>query len=259
MKLLSIFLATFLFSNSVFSAVQKEQITYKHGDTQLEGYMFWDDSFNGKRPGILIFPEEWGINDYPQLRAEMLAENGYAAFVADMFGNSRLSRKPKEASVWVKKVSKDVNKWRERAKLGLEQLVSHEKVNTGKIAALGYSFGGSTAMQLAYTGAELNGVVVLHTLFPPAKQEELEMINSKILILHGDADPFMSRERFNDFQKALSNTKIDWVITTYSGAKHSFSNPYADGYGIDGLEYNIDAEKRSWIQVLSFFKSLFET
>lgn len=257
MKMITLLMALSLLSIPAYSAMHKEEITYQHGDTRLKGYLFWDDAFEGKRPAIMVVHEWWGLNDYALLRAEMLAESGYVAFAADMYGDGKITRHAKDAQGWMQQITGNIELWRERALLGLKQLLSHENVDTGKTAAIGFCFGGATVMQMAYTGAELDGVISVHGSLPPATPEQAQAVKASALILHGGSDGFIPQERVTQFSTALNDAGVDWEMITYGGAKHAFSNPYADGYGIDGLAYHENAERRAWARTLLFLEDLF--
>jgi len=251
-------LLIFLFSGSALAVMQQEELSYKDGDVTLKGYLFWDDAFSGKRPGILVAHEWWGLNDYAKLRAEMLAEMGYVAFAADMYGEGRKTRHADEAKGWMQQITANVETWRRRANLALEQLKSHPNVESTKLAAIGYCFGGATVMQLAYLGADLDGVVSFHGSMPPATSEQASKVKARVLIAHGDDDSFVPPERIEAFKKALSEAGVDWEMDIYAGARHSFTNPYSGGYGMDGLAYQEQADRRSWLRMLAFFEELFE-
>jgi len=247
-----------LIAGPAWSVMYQEEINYKHGDVDLKGYLFWEDSFSGLRPGILVMHEWWGINDYVKVRAEMLAESGYVAFAADMYGDGRDTRHAEDAKSWMKQISGNTELWQARAALGLEQLLAHKKVDKERTAAIGYCFGGATVMQLAYTGADLDAVVSFHGSLPPASPEQAARIKSKVLAFHGASDKFIPKERLDSFVMALNDAKVDWEMVTYGGAKHGFTNPYASSYALDGLEYMPSADKRSWSRLLSYFESIFE-
>ncbi len=258
MKAWQIGLLILLFSGTSLAVMHKEEITYKDGDVALTGYLFWDDAFSGKRPGILVAHEWWGLNDYSKLRAEMLAETGYIAFAADMYGDGRATRHADEAKGWMQQITSNLDVWQRRAVLALDQLKAHPNVESSKLAAIGYCFGGATVMQMAYLGADLDGVVSFHGSLPPATPEQAANIKARVLIAHGDADGFVPPERIAAFKKALSESGVDWEMDIYAGAKHGFTNPYADGYGMSGLAYQEEADRRSWLRMLAFFEELFE-
>ena len=247
-----------LVSGVAGAVMHQEAISYKDGDVALTGYLYWDDAFTGQRPGVLVAHEWWGLNDYAKLRAEMLAETGYVAFAADMYGDAKITRHADEAKGWMAQIASNVELWQRRANLALEQLRSHPQVDAQKLAAIGYCFGGATVMQMAYSGVDLEGVVSFHGSLPPATPEQAAEVKGRVLIAHGDADGFVPPDRIKAFLKALSDAGVDWEMDIYAGAQHGFTNPYADGYGMDGLAYQEQADRRSWMRMLAFLEELFE-
>lgn len=239
------------------AVMHKDTVRYQDGDAELQGYLYWDDAFTGERPGVLVLPEWWGLSDFPKLRAEMLAESGYVAFAADMYGEAKMTRKPEQARVWRDQLVADKSAWVRRAALALQQLAAHDGVDPTRLAVIGYSLGGASAMQLAYSGAELKGVISVYGSLPTTSPEQAAKVAARVQIAHGDADRFVSEEQIRAFRKLLSDAGVDWEMTFYGGAKHGFANPYADGYGIEGLEYQDAADSRSWLRALEFLRDVF--
>lgn len=237
--------------------VRMEAVQYKHGEVELEGFFAWDDRIKGRRPGVLVIHEWWGLNDYVKQRARKLAKLGYVAFAAGMYGRGKLTRDPSQARLWSSALYGDVRTWRERARIALDVLAGHGLVDSAKKAAIGYCFGGSTVMQMTYVGADLAGVVSFHGSLPVPTSEEAKNIKSKILIAHGNADPFIPQERILKFKNALEHAGVDWQMVYYAGAKHAFTNPDADAYGVDGVSYNKNADLRSWVLMRQFLDELF--
>lgn len=250
-------LLLFALSGTASAVMHEEVVNYKDGDLELKGYLYWDDAFTGPRPGVLVLHEWWGLNDYAKLRAEMLAESGYVAFAADLYGDAKMTRHADEAKSWMQQITSNIEAWQRRAVLALAQLKKHPKVKNDSLAAIGYCFGGATVMQMAYSGADLDGVVSFHGSLPPATPEQAAKIKAKVLIAHGDADTFVPLDRLLAFKKALSDAGVDWEMDIYGGARHSFTNPYADGYGMEGLAYAEGADRRSWLRMLAFFEEIF--
>ena len=247
-----------VFSASPLQAeLKKETIQYKDGDVELQGYLAWDDSISGKRPGILVVHEWWGLNDYARQRAEMLAGMGYVAFAVDMYGKGKIAQHAQEAGQWAGQIRANIKAWQERGLAGLKILQGHALVDAKRIAAIGYCFGGATAMQLAYTGADLAGAVSFHGSLPEPPKEAAGKIKAKILICHGAADSFIPAEQIQKCQRGLEEAKADWQMVFYSGARHSFTNPAADQAGIEGLHYDKSADARSWQHMQDFFKEIF--
>lgn len=247
----------FAFSFAAQAAVKTEPVEYKDGDTALKGFISYDDALEGKRPGVILVHEWWGLNDYAKQRAEMLAELGYVAFAIDMYGDDKVTEHGEDAKAWMTQITRNVEAWQKRALLGLDILKKHELVDTDYTAAIGYCFGGATVMQMAYAGADLDGVVSFHGSLPPATEAQQKNIKTSILVAHGEADGFVPPERIAAFKQALDAADVDWQMMTYGGVKHSFTNPGADEYGIDGVKYDEKADERSWALMQSFLDEVF--
>lgn len=244
---------------AVQAEIQTKAVVYDDEGTPLTGHLFWDDAVTGKRPGVLVIHEWWGLNDYAKQRARMLAELGYVAFAADMYGRSRVTDQPEQASEWMQEITADVDLWRQRAGLGLDQLKSSDLVDTDKVAAIGYCFGGGTLLQMAYGGTDLRGIVSFHGSLPAAPNDVNGKIKPRILVLHGQADSFVAPEVVTNFQNKLEEAGANWEMNIYGGARHGFTNPNAGDYGIDKLKYDAQADARSWQRMQVFFYELFGT
>lgn len=244
-------------ATTVQAEVVSKAITYEDEGTALKGYLFWDDALSGKRPGVLVVHEWWGLNDYAKQRARMLAELGYVAFAVDMYGDERVTDQAGQASEWMQEITADPELWRLRAGAGLAQLQSSELVDGDRIAAIGYCFGGGTLLQMAYGGTDLLGIVSFHGSMPAAPEEAHGKIAPKMLILHGQADSFVAPEVVTNFQNKLEAAGADWEMDIYGGARHGFTNPNAGNFGIDNLQYDARADARSWARMQAFLDEVF--
>lgn len=250
-------LLALLLATPALAELRTETIEYRDGETTLRGHLAWDDSLPSPRPGIIVVHEWWGLNDYARSRAEQLAGMGYVAFAVDMYGEDKVTSHGSQAKEWMQQITANADAWRARALLGLEILRNRDEVDAEKLAAIGYCFGGATVMQMAYAGADLDGVVSFHGSLPPAQEADLGRIQARVLVEHGAADGFVPAERIAQFQAALEQAGADWQMNVYGGAKHSFTNPGADSAGIDGLAYSATADRRSWQSMQRFFSELF--
>ena len=257
----SIFLPTILAllitATPAAAELKTQAVRYNDGEVQLHGYFAWDDAIKGKRPAILVVHEWWGLNDYVRKRADMLAKLGYLAFAVDMYGKGKNTEHANQASEWMKQITGNIDAWQQRALLGLDIMRTHDLVDRTRIAAIGSSFGGATVMQMAYAGAALAGVVSFSGPLPVPTTEQAANIRARVLIAHGGADTSVPAERIVSFQNALNAAAVDWQMITYGGARHSFTNPDADLYGIDNVRYNKVADERSWEDTQRFFKEIF--
>lgn len=235
--------------------VKTKKIAYEHEGVNLVGLLAWDDAYTTKRPGVLVVHEWWGLNDYVESRAVKLAGLGYVAFALDLYGNGQVTSHPEEAGEWASQVRSNTESWRGRALAGLKVLQQQSQVDTKNMAAIGYCFGGSTVLQMAYANAPVKGVVSFHgALIPPGEDAK---INSKILVCNGAADAFIPASSIQQFEDALKSTTTDYTFINYGGARHGFTNPAAGDFGIENLKYDPLADVRSWKHMQDFFAELF--
>jgi dienelactone hydrolase len=230
-------------------------VDYSHDGVALQGYLVYDDAVKGKRPGVLVVPEWWGLNDYAKKRADDLARLGYVAFAADMYGKGVVTTDPKKAAE-LSGPFHGTPLMRTRARAGYDVLVKNELVDPARTAAIGFCFGGTAVLELAYSGAPLAGVVSFHGDITAPKPEDYSNIKASFLVCHGANDGFVKPEAIDAFQKAMRDAGTDWMMVYYGGAVHSFTNPDADKYGIPGVAYNEKAARRSWANMKTFFDEI---
>jgi dienelactone hydrolase len=239
------------------AAVKSVPVDYNHDGVTLKGHLFYDDAVPGKRPGILVVHEWWGLNDYARRRATMLAELGYAALAVDMYGDGKVAEHPKQAGEMMEKVRSNVAVWEGRALAGLKTLQAQPMVDPAKIGVIGYCFGGSTAIQLGLAGADVQAIVSFHGAIPDVTAEQAKKIRGKVLICHGADDTFIPEKTCQAFRTALGAAGVDFEFAYFGGAKHSFTVPEADSRGIDGLKYDAKADRRSWQMMQDLFREVF--
>ena len=244
-----------LFVTQLATAATSQPIPYSHDDVELEGYLAQPE---GEAKGaVLVVHEWWGLNDYAKKRADMLAELGYVAFAVDMYGKGMVTSEASQAGQWSGEVTRDRAAYRARALAGLQAFKDTGKTEGLKIAAIGYCFGGTTVTELAYSGADLAGVVSFHGNPKPPAQDD--GITASILICHGDADTLVPDETLNTATDGLDAKAVDWLLIRYAGAKHAFSNPDADSYGLPPVGYDAEADKRSWEHMKTFLEEVLDT
>lgn len=239
------------------AAIQTKTVEYKQGDTTLEGVLVWDDAISGKRPGVLIVHQWLGITDYEKRRATMLAQLGYVAFCADIYGKGVRPKNTQEAGVEATKYKTDRALLRERVNAGLTVLKQSELVDPNRVAAIGYCFGGTTVIELARSGAEVVGVVSFHGGLDSPAPADGKNIKCKILACHGADDPFVSAKDLAAFEDEMRAAKVDWQLIQYGGAVHSFTQPMAGNDNSKGAAYNEKADKRSWQAMKDFLAEIF--
>ncbi|GAB6906832.1 Dienelactone hydrolase family [Desulfosarcina cetonica] len=255
-----IFLSIILGAATMAQAkVVNRPIVYSHDGVTLEGFLAYDDAVSGKMPGILVVHEWWGLNEYARNRAEKLAAMGYVAFALDMYGKGKVTDHPDQAGAWMKAVNSNMALWQERAMAGLEVLKKQPQVDVTRLAAIGYCFGGATVQVLAYSGADLKGVVSFHGSLMPPTVEKGRQTKAKILICHGAMDPMNTPQSVAAYMEAMNATTIDWQLAVFGNTRHSFTNPDADKHKMAALAYNASSDRRSWQYMTLFFQELFPT
>jgi dienelactone hydrolase len=232
-------------------------VEYNHGDVKLEGYLAYDNSLSGQRPGVLVVHEWKGLNDYAKMRTEKLAELGYIAFALDMYGKGIRPQTNQEAAQQAGIYRGDRKLMRDRAKAGLDILVGHELCDPNRVAAIGYCFGGGTVLELARGGADISGAVSFHGNLDTPDPNDAKNIKASILVLHGAADPHVPAEQIKAFQDEMHEANVDWQMIEYGGAVHSFTNPESGNDPSQGVAYDARADKRSWLAMRMFFDEIF--
>lgn len=239
--------------------IKGEEVQYSDDGTTFKGYLAYDDSVTGKRPGVLVVHEWWGHNDYARKRANMLAELGYTALAVDMYGNGEQADHPEKAGELSSNVLKNLDVAQKRFEAAMDFLKKQKTVNPEHIAAIGYCFGGAVVLNMALRGVDLDGVASYHGILPTTAPENAN-VKAAVIVFHGGADPFVSSEQLDQFDKMMKNINANYEIIVYPGVKHSFTNPDADKYGKKfdlPLEYNADADQKSWNRTQEFLKTIF--
>ena len=249
-----------LISGVASAALVESDVIYQDGDAELEGFHVYDDEVNGERPGILIIHQWMGLSDYEKGRARQLAELGYNVFAADIYGKGIRPDSTKEAGKQAGTYKSDRELFRSRVTAGLKVLQGHELTKTGNLASIGYCFGGTGVLELARSGAEIQGVVSFHGGIGPDRGMEARVgrIPAKILVLHGADDPFVSAKEIDAFKTEMNEAKANWQMNSYSGAVHAFTQPQAGDDNSKGAAYNEQADERSWQAMKRFFNEIFD-
>ncbi len=246
-----------LLPHLAFAEIKTETVEYKDGDTVLEGILTFDDATKTKRPGVLVVHDWMGVSEHTSAVAQDLAKLGYVAFAADIYGKGVRPANPGEAGKLAGKYKSDRALLRQRANLGLDQLKANVLVDSSKISAIGFCFGGTTAIELARSGAQIAGVVSFHGGLDSPAPADGKNIKAKLLILHGADDPFVKAEDIAAFQDELRKAGVDWQMAYYGDAVHAFTQKRAGDDKSKGAAYNEPAARRSWQAMKEFFAEIF--
>jgi len=240
------------------SNIKEDSINFTVGGKNYFGFVYYDSNISGKRPGILVIPEWWGLNDYTKSRAKQLAGLGYIAMATDMYGDGKLGNDPKEAQDLATPFYQNPTLAKTHIDAAIEKIKTFPQTDTSEIAAIGYCFGGFVVLNAAKLGADLKGVVTFHGgLGGVAPQKGL--LKAKILVCHGGADVF-ENPHVAEFKKQMDSVGADYTFKIYPNATHAFSNPAATATGEKfnmPIKYNAAADTASWNDMKEFFKKLF--
>ncbi|OQP65711.1 dienelactone hydrolase family protein [Niastella populi] len=240
--------------------VKEEHISYNGDNITMKGFVAFDSSSDAKRPAVLIVPEWWGLNEYPKMRARELAKLGYIAMAMDMYGEGLVTDSPSTALKLATPFYEHPQKALTRIEAALAALKNFNQTDTGKIAAIGYCFGGGMVLNAARLGEPLKGVVSFHgsLVGTPANKD---LLKAKVLVCHGADDPFVPKEEVDRFKKQMDSIKADYTFNAYPGAVHAFTNPNATEAGKKWnipIAYNAAADSASWNDMKAFFDRIFK-
>jgi dienelactone hydrolase len=230
-----------------------ETLSYSDGETNFLGYLA-DPEAGGKRPAVLIAHEAPGLNDHPKRRARMIAELGYVALAADLYGNGRVAQKPEESPLLMAPLREDIPLLMRRTRAALDALAKLPQVDASRVGAMGYCFGGLAVLELARTGAPVAGTVSFHGILSTKTPEAAKNVKGKILVCTGADDPLVPPEQLAAFEQEMTKAAVDWQVIVYGGARHAFTNPDANRPPV--LQYQAAADARSWEAMRSFWTEI---
>jgi len=259
MRAIAIVLAALLTVAAAAAAdIATEVVTYDHDGVILEGFLAEDSAANGKAPGVLVIHQWRGLTDNETLRAEMLAELGYVALAADVYGQGVHPKNSDEAREQAVKYYSDRELFRARLAAGLAKLKAHPKVDPDRVAVIGYCFGGAAALELARSGADLAGAVSFHGNLDTPLPAGPGDVKGKVLVCHGAIDHFIKPEHITGFVDEMEGAGVDYQFIMYAGAVHAFTQKSAGDDPSRGVAYNEAADRRSWQHMKDFFAEIFE-
>jgi dienelactone hydrolase len=244
----------------VAAEVITDEVTYRAGETLMKGMLAWDDSVEGRRPGVLVVHEWWGQNDYARRRARMLAELGYTALAVDMYGDGRTAEHPDEAGRFAGAVSGNLPLAKARFDAALAALRSQPTVDGERVAAIGYCFGGGVVINMARLGTDIDGVVSYHGSLATDHPAAAGDIRTRLLVFNGADDTLVTAAQIAAFKQEMDAAGARYTFVNYPGALHSFTNPAADEVGRKfglPLAYNAEADRDSWAKTREFFREIF--
>lgn len=259
--LLAVLVLAVLTAGSAWGRVEGKEVEYRAGDTVLKGYLAIDSRFRGKRPAVLVVHEWWGHNAYARRRADMLARQGYVALAVDMFGGGKTASHPAEAGKFASETMKNRAVAEARFNAAAGFIREQPGVDPGKVAAIGYCFGGGVVLHMARQGADLKGVASFHGSLATDSPARPGAVKARVLVFTGGEDVMIPAGQVAAFTEEMKKAGGDFRIVTYPGVKHSFTNPEADTFARKfnlPLAYDFRADQDSWGQTLRFLTEIFK-
>jgi dienelactone hydrolase len=238
--------------------MKTRDIEYRDQTVNLRGYLAWDETAAGPRPGVLVVHEGLGLGEFAMARARMLAELGYVALAADMFGDRRQAHSLEEAGALIGKLRDGPETLRARGRAALATLACLPQVDAGRLGAVGFCFGGSVVLELARGGADLKAVVSFHGVLATKAPAADGQVKASVLICTGADDPLAPPDQIKAFEDEMRSAGVrDWQVISYGNTLHGFTNPAADGSLMKTALYNEQADRRSWASMRGLFDEVF--
>jgi dienelactone hydrolase len=238
--------------------VKTEAVTYEVAGTKYIGYLALDPARTGPRPGVLICHEGNGLHEEVKRRAHRLVELGYIAFAVDYIGGGVVLTEMAQLQEKLAQLTSDVDGTRALAHAGLDVLLARPEVDRERVAATGYCFGGTFALELARSGAPLACVVGFHCGLATSRPEDARNIRGKVLVCIGADDPLIPPEQRLAFEQEMRAAKVDWRMHLHGNAVHGFANPDAGRWGNPALQYDHLTDARSWRAMRDLFDETFQ-
>ena len=253
---------SFSWSNLIMADIETREFTYSGDGVEMTGYLAWDASADGPRPGVLVVHEWWGQNDYPRRRAEMLAELGYTALAVDIYGEGKQAEHPNDAGAFMRAATSNLPGMRARFEAALEVIKAESTVDAENIAAIGYCFGGGVVLHMARYGADLKAVASFHgTLgLGIAAEGEGSDVTARVVAYNGEQDGFVPAAQIEALEAEMEGAGAQYELVNLPGARHGFTNPDADSnaekYGLP-LAYDKLADEASWAHMQLVLQEVF--
>jgi dienelactone hydrolase len=256
MKLRGIFVALTVVMGAqlAHAKVVSREVEYKDGSQNLKGYLAYDDEAKGLRPGVIVVHDWMGLGAFSTQKADELAKLGYVAFAADIYGVGQRPKDMKEASEYATKYKGDRALLRSRVNAALSTLRAQKVVDAKRVAAIGFCFGGTTALELGRSGTDVKAIVSFHGGLNNPTPADAKNIKGHVLVLHGADDPWVDEKEVAAFTQEMRASKVDWQFHSFSGAVHAFMVPGAGNDPKTGAAYNKVASDRAWSMMKDFFK-----
>jgi dienelactone hydrolase len=237
--------------------MRTQTLEYKLDSKTFKGYLALNESQTGKRPGVLVVHEAWGLGEHSKTRANRLAEMGYVALAVDMFGDGYIPKTTQEGMEIITALRNDPATLRARIRVAFDTLVKLPEVDPKRTASIGFCFGGGASIELARSGAPVSAIVSFHGGLQTKLPAQPGVVKAKILSCTGHDDPFIPPSLVLEFMDEMTKAGVDFQAIVYGQTKHSFTEPRASERGIDALAYSKLSDERSWRAMQDLFAEAF--
>lgn len=239
------------------SNAQLKAVSYKDGDQNLNGFAITPEKKRTNKPGILILPAWKGIDGHSKEVADNLSKLGYYAFIADIYGEGNYPKDAKEAGEKSGFYKKNYKEYQKRIRLALEQLIK-AGADTDNIVVIGYCFGGTGALEAVRSNMNIKAGVSFHGGLGKDNKRFNNLLQPKVLVLHGADDTFVPQTDIEAFQTEMRDGNADWQMIYYADAVHAFTEKSAGNDKSKGAAYNEKADRRSWQHLLLFLQEVLQ-
>ena len=236
---------------------KESSVEYEDGGLACRGLVISDAAQDSPRPGVVLFPDARGIGDTARTYARRLAQYGYVVFIADLYGQGLFASDIPRAHELMTALRSDVERWRQRSNAALEAASHLRAVTPPRLAAIGYCFGGQTALELGRSGADLAAIVSFHGGLASPRPQDAVNLKARVLACHGGADTLVPPAQVAEFVSHMSHAKVDWELQVYARALHGFTNPELAHAPPPGHGYDAEADARSWRAMTGLLAEVF--
>ena len=250
-----------LFATTAHAGPRADKISWKEGGKDFDGYLVWDDASKAARPGLVMVPNWYGVNDSAIAKAKTLAGRDYVILLADVYGRGLRPKNPDEAGKASGGAMADPAALRARAATALATLrgaAGKAPVDPKRIGAIGFCFGGLVALELARSGADLDGVATFHANLSTKQPAKKGVLKSPVLVMNGAEDTFVPAAQIAAFKAEMRAANADWQFVDFGGAVHCFAEP-DEHNTVPGCNFNPSAYRRSVRMMRGFFIERFGT
>lgn len=242
------------------AAVVTKPVAYEIDGEAYEGTLVYDDALTTPRPGLVMVPNWLGVTDRAAEKAARAASGKYVVLIADLYGKDVRPSNPEEARAAASALRGDRPSMRKRAQAAVDVLKAQAgtvALDSRKLGAIGFCFGGGAILELARSGADLSAFVSFHGNLDTPDPSDARNIKAPVLVLHGADDPSVPQEQVDAFVAEMKATDVDWQLVSYGGAVHSFTDPYANVPGRN--EYHPVVAARAFQAMNALLDDVFAT